>query len=695
MHKLSFLLLLVLSVNAHAQLSIENLLSAPFPSDLNSSPDGNYITWVFNDKGVRNVWVADVHSDKAKAVTHFTEDDGQEITSLAFTPDNKRVIFVRGNSENGKGEAANPSHLQTSAEETVFIASVQADSVHKIGKGTSPAVSFDGKFMVYADDAQIWIVGMDSLLPKKLFQSRGSQLQFRWSPQNNKLAFVSRRSSHSFIGIYDFETQTFAYPDAGAATDAEPAWSADGKWLAYIRVPYSGNVLPFTPLRSAEPWSIRLLNVSAGAAQEIWKADEGAGSAFPDDLPVAENLLWFTADGSLVFPWEKEGWMHLYALNITTRQTKLLTPGEGEVEHVTLSNDKKEIIYSTNINDISHRHIYKTAPGAPSAVMLSEGDGIEAYPAATSNGVAVLHSSAKHPLWPAIISSNGKFTDLAEDQFPKNFPSSSLVVPQVISITATDGMQIPAQIFLPPNYNSSQKYPALIFFHGGSRRQMLPAFHYMFYYSNSYALNQYFASQGYIVLSVNYRSGIGYGLNFREALNYGAGGASEVNDVIGAGLYLKSRPDIDAKHIALWGGSYGGYLTAFGLAKASDLFACGVDIHGVHDWNSEMKNWISTYDPRQQQDFAKLAYQSSPIAYADSWRSPVLFIHGDDDRNVPFDQTLIMAEKLKERKVYYEELILPDEIHDFLLHRSWLKVYNAAIDFINSHLSGKQTGQHY
>ena len=123
-------------------------------------------------------------------------------------------------------------------------------------------------------------------------------------------------------------------------------------------------------------------------------------------------------------------------------------------------------------------------------------------------------------------------------------------------------MKITGDLFLPVNNSPGEKHPAIIFLHGGSRRQMLLGFHYSNYYSNAYALNQYFASKGYVVLSLNYRSGIGYGLNFREALRYGAAGASEVNDVIGAGRYLQKRGDVDKNKIALWGGSYGGYLTA-------------------------------------------------------------------------------------------------------------------------------------
>ena len=172
-------------------------------------------------------------------------------------------------------------------------------------------------------------------------------------------------------------------------------------------------------------------------------------------------------------------------------------------------------------------------------------------------------------------------------------------------ITATDGMPIHAQLFMPKDLKAGEKRPALIFFHGGSRRQMLLGWHYNYYYRNAYAMNQWLASQGYIVLSVNYRSGIGYGLEFREALNYGASGGAEFNDVMGAGLYLKSRADVDPARIGLWGGSYGGYLTAMGLSRASDLFAAGVDFHGVHDWNQGIRTFVPDYNVLDDPDFSR------------------------------------------------------------------------------------------
>jgi dipeptidyl aminopeptidase/acylaminoacyl peptidase len=225
-----------------------------------------------------------------------------------------------------------------------------------------------------------------------------------------------------------------------------------------------------------------------------------------------------------------------------------------------------------------------------------------------------------------------------------------------------------------------------VFFHGGSRRQMLLGWHYMDYYSNAYAMNQYLASLGFIVLSVNYRSGIGYGLDFREALNYGAAGASEFNDVMGAGLYLRGRADVDSAHIGVWGGSYGGYLTAMALAKASDLFAAGVDMHGVHDWNLELKNWQADFNPNADPNAARIAWESSPLAYVKDWKSPVLLIQGDDDRNVQFANTVRLAAALRAQGTPFEEHVFPDEIHGFLLHRDWLTAYTMSADFFQRHL---------
>ena len=135
-----------------------------------------------------------------------------------------------------------------------------------------------------------------------------------------------------------------------------------------------------------------------------------------------------------------------------------------------------------------------------------------------------------------------------------------------------------------------------------------------------------------MVLSVNYRSGTGYRMEFLEALSYGATAASEFNDVMGAGLYLQGRPEVAQRRIGTWGGSYGGYLTALGLVRAPNLFAAGVDIHGVHDWNVVIRNFWPGYNPEAAPAAAKVAFDSAPMAHVKGWKSPVLLIHRDEDR---------------------------------------------------------------
>lgn len=679
------ILLLFSASFAFTQSDLADFLSAPFPTHLTADRAGRQLVWVFNDQGVRNIFLATSPDFAARPLTTYTADDGMDIGDLQFSPDGRRLYFVRGNAPNRQGEPANPALLPTSTERviwTIRLDSQEADP-RRLATGTNPLPTPDGQRVAFFSGGEVKLATWrdDSLSTKTLFRTRGGLGQLRWSPDGRKLAFVSRRGDHAFVGWYDLDKEQVFLPDTGLDHDGHPAWSPDGRYLAYLRAPNIYRRLPFTPVREGPSWSIRRIDVQTQTVNEVWQAPAGRGSIFFDDLPTEDNLLWWTATDELVFPYEGNGWQQLYAYSLKDQKLRHLTPGEGEVENVRLAEDGKTIYYATNIGDIHRRHLWRLSLTGGQAEQLTQGEGAEWSPVAVQGGLALLQAAAARPAWPALLR-NGQLRALAQDRFPASFPDN-LVKPQVINIAATDGMEVPAQLFLPPNYRADRQYPALIFLHGGSRRQMLPVFHYGLYYSHAYALNQYFASRGYIVLSLNYRSGIGYGLDFREADRYGAAGASEVRDLIGAGLYLRNRPDIADDKIALWGGSYGGYLTAHGLAQASDLFACGVDIHGVHDWNTEIPTFAAWYDPANQPEVAALARASSPEHFLAGWRSPVLLIHGDDDRNVPFNETVRLAELLRRQGVYFEELVLPDEVHSFLLHRNWVKAYQATFDFID------------
>jgi dipeptidyl aminopeptidase/acylaminoacyl peptidase len=262
------------------------------------------------------------------------------------------------------------------------------------------------------------------------------------------------------------------------------------------------------------------------------------------------------------------------------------------------------------------------------------------------------------------------------------------VVPRQVTFKSEDGLEIHGQLFEPKERHSAG--PALIFMHGGPVRQMMLGFHYMYYYHNAYAMNQYLASRGYEVLSVNYRLGIMYGRPFREPVDGSWRGASEYKDILAASKFLRTLPGVDGNKIGLWGGSYGGFLTALGLARNSELFAAGVDMHGVHDWSEFLPRWENRPGAPDVEEARRLAFESSPNASVSHWKSPVLLIHGDDDRNVPFSQTVDLAQRLREQHVRFEELIFPDEVHDFLLWRDWVKAYSATADFFDRTLRREQ-----
>ena len=95
-------------------------------------------------------------------------------------------------------------------------------------------------------------------------------------------------------------------------------------------------------------------------------------------------------------------------------------------------------------------------------------------------------------------------------------------------------------------------------------------------------------------------------------------------------------------------------------------------------------------DAPDYKEAVRLAYDSSPVASIAKWKSPVLLIHGDDDRTVPFLQTVDLTQRLKAQHVDFEELIIPDEIHDFLLWKSWVRAYEATADFFNQKLKNPE-----
>jgi dipeptidyl aminopeptidase/acylaminoacyl peptidase len=582
-----------------------------------------------------------------------------------------------------------PDPISTTDEEerAVWLYPLDGGDPRRLVDGGSFALSPDGNHIAYGRGREIFTLSLDEdSEPERIARIRGSAGSITWSPDGDRLAFVSGRGDHAFVGVITPGGSQVRYLDPSVANDGSPAWSPDGRSIAFLRVPNERVVQMFAPRREALPFSIRIASAETGIGREVWKATDGVGSAFSG--VVATNQLFWGAGDRIVFPWEGDGWKHLYSVSASGGSATLLTPGAFEVQFATLAPDGRTVVYDSNQDDIDRKHIWQVGVAGGSPEVLTPGQGLEWGGVVTAGGTVAFHAASASEPAHTVVLADGERRRVSP-ALPASFPADRMVEPEQVIFRASDGMEINGQLFLPPGARPGDRHPALLFFHGGSRRQMLLGFHHRGYYHGAYAMNQLLANAGYVVLSVNYRSGIGYGMEFREALGYGATGASEFNDVMGAGLYLQGRSDVDPERIGLWGGSYGGYLTAMGLARASDLFKAGVDVHGVHDWNVVMNGFQPEYEPEDYPEFSRIAYESSPMAFLDGWRSPVLIIHGDDDRNVPFSESVDLAESLDKRGVEYEQLIFPDEVHGFLLHSNWIAAFDATLSFFDRKLKAR------
>jgi dipeptidyl aminopeptidase/acylaminoacyl peptidase len=724
-------------------LTMAQFLSPGYPEELVSAQKADRIAWLAFESGKRDVYTAAAPDFRAVRLTNFKRDQGDALSGTEISADGSTIVFVHGGAPNRQGWVANPTADPDAAERAIWaVKSSGAGAPWRVAEGGNPALSPDGKWVLFVKDGQIFRAAVDAGAQagermkglKPFIKEWGTQSNPRWSPDGSKIAFVSTRTDHSFIMVYNVATRALTYMAPSVDFDSSPAWAEDGKRIAFIRRPG----LPFG--QQAQQGAGSLGNPNGPAAANAARGARGGNGGGQrgggqrggrgNDANSAENARpglftarfengsnisfwigdaisgeskeiwhnqpddrWFTAitaiewaGDSLIFQQEPEEWTRWYALAVSGERSNPveLTPGDGQVEHTAVSKDGKTLFYTTNYTDRDRRHVWRVPTSGGRAEQVTTGDGIETYPAALASGkhIAVLSSDALRPfgvgVWPAASSQPKSAQKVIYPALTKDFPMEAQVAPVNVTLKAEDGVEFHNQLFLPKDIKPGERRPAIVFVHGGPVRQMLLGDHYMWFYHTAYATNQWLQSMGYIVMSVNYRSGIGYGKGFRNAEGRGGAGNTEYRDVIAAGKYLQTRPDVDPKRVGIWGLSYGGVLTAQALARNSDVFIAGVDLAGVHLWGSSL-------------ELNDVSYQSSVIGAIDGWKSPVLLVHGDDDRNVAFQQTTGLVQLLRARKVYHELIVFPDDTHESLLDSRWMYTYARMEAFLDRFL--KNAGQ--
>lgn len=657
---------LVLATAAPALAQTDDLAAAlalPVASQMAGARDVPRFAWVENRAGARNLWTADA-GKPARQLTHYAGDDGMMLYDLALSPDGRRIAFVRGgDDEFPDGKIPNTASAAFTPGQQVFVVEDGGDPT-PIGDGHLPIFSPDGKRIAFTRRGEIWL--WEDGKPARIASVTGQVSDLGWTPDGRRLLFVDNRSDHAFVALVDADGGRLTYMEPALGYSVEPALSPDGNEIAYIQY----RDPPGVAAPDAGPyWSIRVADTATGKARTIWTAPQGMGGRY---YGTRQHNLYWSRGGKLLFPWERSGFLHVYAIDAArSGEPRELTPGRFEVETFVLGSDDV-LTFAANADEADRRHFWQVAAGGGPAKHVTDGKGSESLPVFAGGLLAGIATDASRPGHPVIAKGLVPLGEVAELRGAVN--------PEAVTYQAADGVTVHAQLF---RGTGEGPRPALIFVHGGPRRQMLPGFHPSQYYSNAYVMNQALAARGYTVLSVNYRSGTGYGQAFREAPGIARDGASEYRDVRAGGRWLAARKDVDPQKIGIWGGSWGGYLTALALARDSDLFKAGADFHGVHTLLRNVENNLS---PEQQLTARQKQWESSPMGAIDTWRSPVLLVHGDDDRNVDFAQSLLLARELSARRIPFEELVFPNERHEFLRYADWLTAYRRTISFFDGHL---------
>ncbi|MEZ5317935.1 MAG: prolyl oligopeptidase family serine peptidase [Vicinamibacterales bacterium] len=749
----------------------QQFLSPASPQEIVAAKKADRVAWVDYAEGRRNAWTAAAPSFTPVKLTNFPDDDGIMMDDVQISDDGSTVIFIRGGNPNREGWYANPSANPDGPDHAVWAAKTSGGPAWRVVDARNPELAPDGSAMLFVKDGQIYRAKLDRNRPasavdrgeEPLVTAWGTQSNPTWSPDAKKFAFVTNRTDHSFIVIYDVASRKLTYLSPSVDFDTLPLWLPDSRHLIFMRRPGlafgqqaqqgTGSLgLPNGPafqpaaagrggrggqgrgggrgggggnqgegagqgpvndtpgmmratFRGGYTLAFYRADTTTGEAEEIWHNQ-------PDDTEVTNfNNVRFTGD-FIVYPGNAgrggfggrgrgrgaagdqadaepqtppDEWDRYYSLKITDPSARpvLLTTTDGLIEDQTsveLSQDGRTLYYCTNASDIERRHIWAVPVGGGTPVQITTGDGVETSPTPLPSGKYLITLSANWNLPQSVgvwtIDAGAKAAPPQKVVFPASlagFPVSAHVKPEIVITHAADGMEVHNQLFLPADLKPGERRPAIVFVHGGPVRQMLPAYHYMQFYHWAYGINEWLASQGYVVMSINYRSGIGYGNSFRRAPNTGGRGNAEYQDVLAGGQYLQTRPDVDPNRVGIWGLSYGGVLTSQALARNSDIFKAGVDLAGVHLWGSSI-------DPES------VSFQSSTIGAISGWTSPVLLVHGDDDRNVAFQQTTGLVQLLRQRDVYYELIVFPDDVHESLLHSRWLYTLGRMQTFLHKFL---------
>jgi dipeptidyl aminopeptidase/acylaminoacyl peptidase len=413
---------------------------------------------------------------------------------------------------------------------------------------------------------------------------------------------------------------------------------------------------------------------------DAWIREIGFGGSGVEFLPDNKRV-WFLS--------ERDGWMHLYTLDVSAADAKpkQLTSGKWEITAAELSRDGKRFFVTSTENHPGERHVYTLAidGGARTKVTSMTGSN-EATVSPDESTLGLVHSySNKPPEVYVMPNTPGAQARQVTTTPTGEWRGFNWIDPKVITYKTRDGVDVYARLFTPEMIGAKRDptRPAVVFVHGAGYLQN--AHKYWSTYFREYMFHNLLASKGYVVLDADYRASSGYGRDWRTAI-YRHMGGKDLEDVVDGAKYLVEKEGVNARRIGVYGGSYGGFITLMALFTTPDVFAAGAALRPVTDWAHYNHGYTSNILNIPQKD-AEAYRKSSPIYFADGLKGALLICHGMVDTNVHFQDTVRLVQRLIElRKENWEVAPFPVEDHGFTEETSWADEYKRILKLFETNL---------
>lgn len=453
--------------------------------------------------------------------------------------------------------------------------------------------------------------------------------------------------------------------DSRGVNFSRPVWSPDGK-----------NLVVMSRAEDNKDRWISIVDTTTGKtkALDALHDDEWVGG------PDSQTLGWLPDSSSIYFVSEKTGYAHLYTSTLDGKVTQW-TDGRFEVFGPTIAPDNKNWFLTTSEVHFGERHFYRMPIGSREQVKLTSMVGNnQVTPSPDGTKLAIVFSYSNKP-WELYVDGK-KVTDSPSD----GFKAYAWRDPELITIPARDGTQVPARIYKPNPLPKGA--PAVVFVHGSGYLQNVHK--WWSSYFREFMFHNYLVDHGYVVLDVDYRGSAGYGRDWRTAI-YRYMGGKDLTDQVDGAKYLVDKVGVDAKRIGVYGGSYGGFITLMAMFTTPDTFAAGAALRPVTDWAHYNHGYTSNILNEPQTDLE--AYRrSSPIYFADGLKGALLICHGMVDTNVHFSDTVRLVQRLIElRKENWSVAPYPVEDHGFVKASSWADEYKRIFRLFETNLKGKAT----